>query len=229
MLMSWKRPTAAALVAAALVGGSSARAGDLFQLALPAREAPAKTLALQEDADTLTVGGRGYYGRGFAYYRYPVRSYYYPRFGIGYGYGYAASAYYYGAPAYYYYNPPVYYYSPPVYYYSAPPCYYSMGLGAETSALAGGNVTYSVTRPNTPGAEQVQPPLPRDGTYRYDGGPDNPVPMPKADPGSTSAPRHFHIAPLDKIRVSLPHDTKEPAKGKFVYPAYGEEPRRTGK
>ena len=105
-----------------------------------------------------------------------------------------------------------------------------MSLGVTTYSLPEGNVTYSVTRPAAPGAEQLPPPVPRDSTYPYDGGPANPVPMPRAEPGSTSAPRYFHIAPLEDLHVSLPNETKvekESVQGKFSYPAYGEQPRRT--
>ncbi len=219
--MSWKLWAAAA--AALVVTGPSARAGDVFQLALPARDAPSQTLALTGGADTLTVGYRGHYRggayyrpayRGYAYYRAPYR--YYPRYSLSLGYGYA---------------PPAYYYAPPVYYYSTPPYAYPMSLGVTTYSLPEGNVTYSVTRPAAPRAEPLPPPVPRDGTFPYDGGPANPVPMPRAEPGPTSAPRYFHIAPLDDLRVSLPDDPKtikEPARGKFSYPAYGEQPRRAG-
>src|SRR5437016_5507877 len=67
MFMSWKLRAAAALVAAGLAAGSSARAGDLFKLALPVNEVPAQaqTLALKGDAETVLVGGRYYGGRGY--------------------------------------------------------------------------------------------------------------------------------------------------------------------
>jgi hypothetical protein len=189
MLMSGKLWAAAALVAAGLAAGSSARAGDVFKLALSGNDAPAKTLGLKDDAETILVGGRhfgghGFHGfhRGYSYFRgygsfhYSAR-YFYPRYSFGIGYAYYPS---------YYYAWPSYYYAPPVYYYSAPYCSYPMSLGVETSSLPGGNVAYSATRPQNSGAELVAPPVPRDSTYRYDGGPDNPVPMPKADPGPPS-------------------------------------------
>jgi hypothetical protein len=243
MLMSWKLWAAAALVAVGLPVGPPARAGDLFRLALRDNDAPAQTLVLKGDAETVAVAHHGSFGHhvghhgsvshhvahhgsfghhvghvghhGFyghhAFYRY------WPRYGYGLGYGYG---YDYGYPSYYY---------PPVYYYSLPYCY-PASLGVETYSLPEGNVNYSITRPGAPaaGGEVLPPPEPRDGTYPYDGGPANPVPMPKADPGPTSAPRHFPNAPLDEIKVSRPSDykVKEPAKGKFAYPAYGEEPRR---
>jgi hypothetical protein len=230
MLMSWQSWAAGALVAAGLVAGSPARAGDVFRPVLNGADAPAQTLALVGAADTITVGWHGHYHghyhgfahyrgygyghyHGYAYYRYPT--YVYPRFRFSVGFGYSTP---------YYYCPPAYYYSVPSYYYAP------ISTGAEAYAPPGGGASYSVTRPYQPDAEPVMPPLPRDGTYRYDGGPDNPVPMPKAEPGPTSAPRYFYRAPADQLRVSVPaeaREVKEPAKGKFAYPAYGEEPRRT--
>ncbi len=230
--MSWKLGIAAVLTAAGLVAASPARAGDVFKLALN-REATAPTqgLLLHGDADTVAVRGyayhRAYYRptyRGYANYRYPYR--YYPSvslsFGYGYGYGYAAPSYYY-APAPIYVAPPVYYYTTPSYYYAP------MSLGVQTYSLPAGNVTYSVMRPGATAPEQVMPPVPRDGTFQYDGGPANPVPMPGAEPGPAGAPRQFHIAPPAELRVSLPNatkSTKDSTTGKFVYPAYGEQPRR---
>lgn len=228
--MSWKSLAAAALVAG-LCAATSARADNLIKMAvLPAKgDAPAQTLGLKGDADTLAVGWRGgyyrrgYYRGGYGYYRYPYR--YWPRYSFSIGFGYVPPAYYYAPPVYYYSPPPVYIYSTPAY--PSP-----ISLGVETYSSPGGAATYSVTRPGAGAPEQVQPPLPRDGsapgTFPYDGGPDNPVPMPQADrPG---APR-IRMVPLDELRVSLPAQpaqTKDAGKGKYVYPAYGEEPRRTG-
>jgi hypothetical protein len=63
-----------------------------------------------------------------------------------------------------------------------------MSLGVTTCSLPEGNVTDSVTRPAAPGTEQLPPPVPRDSTYPYDGGPANPVPMPRAEPGRSLVP-----------------------------------------
>jgi hypothetical protein len=66
-----------------------------------------------------------------------------------------------------------------------------------------------------PEREQLMPPATPDGgsTYPYDGGPDNPVPMPKR-----TAPAPLKVAPGGKV-VSLP-----PKREKLAYPAYGEQP-----
>jgi hypothetical protein len=187
----------AAASAAALLVGPSARANDLFHMAPPAQ------------ADTLTVGFHGHF-RGDNFRQCPFDPRYNPSFGFGF-------------------PPPAFFYAPPTFFFPAPPVYtYTTpgGLGVTTYSLPAGNVTYSVTRPPAPGAEQLPPPLPRDETFPYDGGPANPVPRPRAEPGPTSPPRYFHLAPLDDIRVSLP-DKATGAKGKFSYPAYGEQPRRT--
>jgi hypothetical protein len=58
-----------------------------------------------------------------------------------------------------------------------------------------------------------------DGTYQYDGGPQNPVPMPKAEPG----PANGKGTQLPPGRVvSLPTRSAP----KYTYPAYGEKPAR---
>lgn len=232
--MSWKSVAAAALVAAGLFAASPARAGDVFKLALGG------------DAETVLVGWHGHHHHhhysyhphsyGYGYYRpysygygYYRPAYYYPRYSlnIGFGYGYGQPYPYYSQPYPYYTQPlPYYYGTPPVYYYTTPSYYSPISLGVETYSLPGGAATYSVTRPGAGGAEPLPPPVPRDGTFRYDGGPADPVPMPKADPDPMSAPR-FRLAPGGGIPISLPKETKE-AKGKYAYPAYGEEPRRTG-
>ncbi len=208
---------AVALLTAAVP--ASARAADTFRLAI---NAPASPTGFAGGADTVLVGGRGYgYGYGYGYghhhgyyhhhYSYSpsfygyYRPYYYsyPRYSISLGLGYYRP--------YAYYAPPAYYYSAPSYYYS--PISLTTTLEAQTSSVGG--ASYSVTRP---GAERLPPPLPKssDGTFPYDGGPDNPVPMPKAEPDPASTPRLFRVP--ETRPVSLP------AKGgKFSYPAYGEE------
>jgi hypothetical protein len=73
------------------------------------------------------------------------------------------------------------------------------------------------------GTEEIGPyPNPaNDGTYTYNGGPQLPVPDPSAvgrpvkDPPSKKAP-------ADSRYVSKPGKKA----GRFVYPAYGEKPRR---
>jgi hypothetical protein len=68
-----------------------------------------------------------------------------------------------------------------------------------------------------PGREELMPPATQEGgsTYPYDGGPDNPVPMPKR-----TAPAPQKVAPGGKV-VSLP-----PKREKLAYPAYGEQSGR---
>jgi hypothetical protein len=69
-----------------------------------------------------------------------------------------------------------------------------------------------------PGREELMPPATQDRgqTYPYDGGPDNPVPMPKK-----TAPAPVKVVPGGKV-VSLP-----PKREKLAYPAYGEPRDRT--
>ena len=61
-------------------------------------------------------------------------------------------------------------------------------------------------------------PLPRsDETYRYDGGPTQPVPMPVPDP----------ISPTDPVPTTVPalhRVVMERSRRNVNYPAYGEKP-----
>ncbi len=58
-----------------------------------------------------------------------------------------------------------------------------------------------------------------DGTFPYDGGPQQVVPNPRDTPPSSTTPRSV---PLEGRSVSLPK-----AAPKWSYPAYGETARRT--
>jgi hypothetical protein len=63
-------------------------------------------------------------------------------------------------------------------------------------------------------------PTPGNGTYDYDGGPVNPVPLPKAAPAPTAVPPA--AAPVPATReVSVPQ--RQPAR--YSYAAYGEQTR----
>jgi len=204
-------------------------------------------------------GYRGYYGgyRGYGYgyrgygYGYGYRGYY-PRYYAGYYGGYGGYGGYAGYvdPGYSYgYSYPSYYsygYSYPSYYsypvYSYSPC------ALTTSPVIVSRVTSTVPSiapsqgvPVMPKASEdsVLPtpknaaPAPKSGTFPYDGGPMAPVPMPKGanqgptnpleDDTQTVIPRI--TSPATDLLVSLPTANK----GKWVYPAYGEAPRRTGK
>jgi hypothetical protein len=138
--------------------------------------------------------GRGYWGGYWPYYGGGYSGYY-PCYA---GYG----SYYPGG------------YCPGVYYY---PCVNGTSVTYSTLAPLGLGVQVS------PGAGQPlvpDAPVPgEDGTYPYDGGPQNPLPaprtMPRADP--TTAPPAL---PLEGRAVSLPRTTS-----KYSYPAYGEKPR----
>jgi len=86
----------------------------------------------------------------------------------------------------------------------------------------------STIYPSTPSAPATMPPS-TDGTFLYDGGPTAPVPMPKVESEPMLRP-NMEIRPATERMVSLdlhPADSSTPAKGKWAYPAYGEEPRRT--
>jgi len=195
---------------------------------------------------------RPYYGgyRGFGYGGYSLyRPYYYGGFGGGYGGygGYGYGGYYpggYGYSSYSIYSYPcassaVVSSLPPVTM-QISPALPSQGtvISPGGSSLQGseilpgsevlpGNSAPSSTLP----APSPAPAMPNsDGTFPYDGGPRAPVPMPKADSEPMRRPG-LEIRPATERMVSLeitsPASTA-PAKGKWAYPAYGEEPRRTG-
>jgi len=182
----------------------------------------------------------GYYGYGRGYYGGYGRGLYIGGFGRGYGYGgygYGGYGYGYGgyAPVYSYYSYPVYpsysyYYSPCAVVASsvAPATTLDYSITPSTPTPSGPTLSTTPTTPTTPtlptpGAG-VAPPMPRaDGTYPYNGGPAALVPMPKGEETMT-LPRV--PTPITDRIVSL---EVEPKTGKFLYPAYGETPRRSGK
>jgi len=162
------------------------------------------------------VGYRGFYGgyRGFVGYPRFYGSYY-PSF-----YGSYGGCYY---PTFYGYS---YYPS-----YCAYPTYSSYGVYTSPISLsvtvpgAPRVVGPVLSTPAAPAPSTTLPP-PGNGTYQYDGGPANPVPAPPPEETPTrSAPRKPAV--YDEIMVGLP--ANEPATGKWVYPAYGEAPRRESK
>jgi len=184
------------------------------------------------------VGYRGgYYGgyRGGYYggYRPYYGSFYRPYYGGYYG-GYYRPAYY---PQVYYgsgysYNYP-YYYAPC----SLPdvvPTMPSVTLRVTPAPSSG------VIIPNPDGSLPSQVPggtlpvpTPQQGTFPYDGGPKSPVPMPRIEEAAPANNPGSAIRPADERFVSFPTpDLSARAvgvapQGKWAYPAYGEQPRRT--
>jgi hypothetical protein len=159
---------------------------------------------------------RGGYGVAGYYGRYGRPRYYPPTY---------VSLASYGQPGFD--SPPPASYPPPDYF--APlPFYCPIGLTidaytlpggqrVESYSLGGGGASYAVVWPADPRALPMPPA--RDATYLYDGGPDDPVPLPGPDPDTASAP-HFRVGPAARP-VSL-----AARRGAFVYPAYGEAPER---
>jgi hypothetical protein len=152
---------------------------------------------------------------------------YYGGFGLG-GFGYGGFGYgglgYYGLGGYGYGYPGYYggFYGPcagvsgTVYTLSLPA---GITVSPSYSLPPAGSVT-----PSTPA-----PTMPRDdGTYPYDGGPKNPVPMPKEAPAPSGSPGGTptkvlpRSVPLEGRSVSLPRPATQ-----WTYPAYGEQARRT--
>ena len=194
---------------------------------------------------------RPYYGYGFGGYRGFYRPYYgygagypyglglgYGGYGLGYGgyglgYGYGLGGYYGGYGLGYGY--PVSYYSSYSYY----PSYYGYGYGycpingnvatmpqatvlnvnpIQVMPQATETPSPAPVLPNPQSAQpqqQQQPQQPQ--TFPYDGGPASPVPQPRPDANPSSVPVR-PVVPAEGRPVSLP------AKKKYTYPAYGEQP-----
>jgi hypothetical protein len=134
---------------------------------------------------------RPYYGLGLGY-----GGFYRPYYGFGWGYGYSGfyPSFGFGYGGFY------------------GPC-------AATSA----NI-YTLSVPAAAAFAPQDTPLPQprsdDGTYPYDGGPQQAVPAPRDTPPTRTEPQR--TLPLEGRAVSLPKATK-----KWSYPAYGETARRT--
>lgn len=228
-----------ALLGAAAVAAlpSPALAQDTLRLDLrQSNDAP--ILDLDSEDDTVLVRFYRGYNRSFGYRSYGFGSAYNYR---PFSYGYSRSYYNYGYNNYgynfsyyrpynysFYYSRPAYYYSTP-YYYSAPyystPFYYSpynyCPIGDTAPAMpyaTSAQPSYTVLRQaptsaNLPVLTPYSAPVDPNGTYPYNGGPSNPVPLPSVQP----APQAQPTVPLEGRAVSLPKEEK-----KYTYPAYGE-------
>jgi hypothetical protein len=200
------------IVAAAGLCFASAngRADDTIRLDLKAKDA-VKTTNLLGDGGANTVEVHRWWGRPYyhgyyyprywypRYYYYPrVYSYYYPRVGV-----------YVGRPYYYNYAAPVYYAEP----------YYVEPIGLNIRApFVSLNITRA-PRAAAPAEESIPAPRPampkpNPGTFQYDGGPADPVPMPQAEPTPS------RIAPVIPEGRVVSISTKKP---KYSYSAYGEK------
>jgi hypothetical protein len=183
-------------------------------------------------------GYRGYYGGYASYYR----PYYYGGYG-GYGYSNYYSPYYYNS---YYVDP--YYYSTPyygcstgsvyapvttvqsVYAYQQPylPSVTPYGVQPQQQINGYNGVPQQGISGYNGNKLPVMPPVqqqPNNGTYPYDGGPNQPVPLPNTQ---DSAPAKFAPqAPTTLRLVSTPSQPVRPAS-QFSFPAYVEDNRASG-
>jgi len=154
-----------------------------------------------------SYGYRPYYSTysyGQYYNSYYGNSYY----GNGYGYGY-------GYPAYY----PSYSYCAP--YYGASYGYYPIAGDVQVGVQPAYRpaVTVIPTQPQPYNPTQIPMPPADGGTYPYDGGPVNPIPLPK-NPGGVYQPGTPVVG--DGRIVGLPANQKATSGSGFAYPAYGD-------
>ncbi len=155
--------------------------------------------------------GGGFYGYRPYAYRPFVRAYYRP---FGYGGYYWPYSYAYYAPSYYYY--------PTDYYPSDYSSYYYNPIAANPMNLPNASVLGS-TSSYSPGpifqipSSNRLPAANGDGTFNYDGGPGQPLPLPQGvGPAPTLEPQRPTV-PYEGKLVSIP---AQPVKNAFA--AYGE-------
>ncbi len=232
---TWKPALA---LGAVLALGSTSRADDARQLT----GASGTTMTLggkgtAEQAateDTELAGGyRGYYGgyRGYGYGGGYRGGYYSSYYRGGYGGYYGGYRGYGGYNSFSYYRP-AYYYAPRVYpaYYRPYPVYssfyyggygsgfgFSIGIGGDSLSLSAPAVQLGAGVAPPTASPMARPAAPGDGTFRYDGGPAVPVPLPKADPQP--------IPPANSsASTDLPVSLKpKAATSPYKYKAYGEK------
>lgn len=175
--------------------------------------------------DTQDIGGhhyRGYYGGYRGYYGGYRPSFYYGGFG---GYRPAYYGGYYGYRpgfSFSYYSAPSFYYGGPAFYYPRPAFGYSYYGFAPISDRPAVTLTLSL-RPREAVPAAPLPPQPADGTFRYDGGPAVPVPMPPAEAPPAVRPG-LPEPKSDTLNIAMTGRTAvAPKKPANRYPAYGEK------
>ncbi len=254
--MRVKLLTAGVLALTGLLASTAAsQASDVFRLAIPAGDdTPTMKLGqVSPEADTLDVwhgfhggfhhgfyggfhggfggfyGHRGFYG-GFGYRPfYGLGGYGLGGYGLG-GYGLGGYGWGYGYRPFYGYAGSYGYGYPGAYYYSSPGCFFSIASTspAPTYNLNLATAPVPVQSAPLPSTQAPATPAPNGGTFRYDGGPRSPVPLPdgtQATPPSNPAPTN----PAPRTRPSLPLEGRpvsitisQPTPKKYTYPAYGE-------
>jgi hypothetical protein len=219
-------------LAAMLAAANAATAGDIVPVQSGFSGGPVR-------AATVTLGGSGtaasakaapdselaWYHGYYRGYRHGYYSGYYGGLG-GYYTGYYPYAYPYAVG---YYSPAFY---PPVLgYYGrfggvSVGLYGIKGTASDASApavslnLAGGanSLAQRQLPPQQAPAATAQP----GGTYRYDGGPASPVPLPKQDLSNPSGQANPQLPATAGLPVSLPKTSTQPTKP-LTYKAYGEK------
>jgi len=252
MTMFGKFGTAAAAgLVALLFGGQQARAGDdTIRLG---GNIGAKTTTLSFDGKsetTLMRGAHGFaghrggygghggfyrasfhgYGHGHGHFNYRpyYASYYRPYYGSYYSSYYPYYSSYYPYYASYGYAAPYYQYCAPSAYYSPSYAYYPISAGVTYGQPAGAYGAAPPTSQVLPMPQQYNQnvvPMPPAGSYPYDGGPVNPVPLPKGGDGvkgviTTGETRLVMLSPAQKLAT-------QSTNASFAYPAYGENLQAT--
>ncbi len=223
--------TAALVVAILFAVVGPAQAGDTLRLRLPG-DTEAATLDLKARPGDLDLDPEAaHWGWGWR------RPWGWGGWGWGWGGGWGWRGYYGGYWGGYrgfyggaFVSPGFYYYSYPV---------YSYGFSFYAPCSMDGAVT--IQRPSIPTMPRIidgpapvpapsnNQPRPAPGTFEYDGGPKTPVPMPPLQPQEKSARYPTKPSIVTELPVSYrpaQATSADAPKGKWIYPAYGEAPRR---
>jgi hypothetical protein len=144
----------------------------------------------------------------------------YPCLGLGLGYYQPYCSYLYTSPLYYSYSA----------YYPISTTYYPLGTTVISPPATVLDSVPSLPVPNTSGYTPATPPMPpaQPGTFSYDGGPSNPVPLPRREaappPPPPPAPAPMSVPPKvqgDDRLIALPRTAP-----KYRYPAYGDSQKK---
>jgi hypothetical protein len=237
--MAWRNRAIGAALALVLVGGANAvqaqsplRVGvaDAATVQLNGVSGGAQVMTLQlrpeNDAETVPAWGRGWHG-GFHGWHGGFRGWH----GGVHGWHGGVRGWHGGFRGWYGFRPFFWggfyrpwfgssFYVTPSFF--APRVYYfcPIGLTLGTSMDQAPDAAVRRVEPQDPYGQRPAPDA-ANGSYPYNGGPVNPVPMPKAKPDADKVTPPAPTVPMDGRAVSLP------VKPKYTYPAYGEEPKQT--
>jgi hypothetical protein len=234
MRRGWTFALLTAVTVAAFASSARAADSDLIRLTGGNDAITTTAMGTEDEADTIAVRGwcgwRGGCGWGGCGWRSCGWGGGWRGCGWGGWGGWCAPRFYswgYCAPWRSYCFSPVYAYSYAAPYFCAP-TYYSYGNWPMAGTVSTPSVNLGLAGPLTRSAPAIVDPPPAGGqpapggagTFQYNGGPANPVPMPQAKPMPPKPP-----APEAAEDRPISQPVAKPAK--FAYPAYGDSPTKS--